>query len=51
MVSQETTLFDDTIMNNIKYAREDATDEEVYKVAKLSFCEEFINNLLINMKH
>ena len=45
MVSQETTLFDDTIMNNIKYAREDATDEEVYKVAKLSFCEEFINNL------
>jgi len=45
MVSQETTLFDDTIKNNIKYARENATDEEVYKVAKLSFCEEFINNL------
>ena len=45
MVSQETTLFDDTIMNNIKYARENATEEEVYKVAKLSFCEEFINNL------
>ncbi len=45
MVSQETTLFDDTIKNNIKYAREDADDEEVYKVAKLSFCEEFINNL------
>ena len=45
MVSQETTLFDDTIMNNIRYARENATEEEVYKVAKLSFCEEFINNL------
>ncbi len=45
MVSQETTLFDDTIKNNIKYARENATDEEVYRVAKLSFCEEFINNL------
>ena len=45
MVSQETTLFDDTVMNNIKYASEQATDEEVYKVAKLSFCEEFINNL------
>ena len=45
MVSQETTLFDDTIKNNIKYAREDAEDEEVYKVAKLSFCEEFINKL------
>ena len=45
MVSQETTLFDDTIKNNIKYARRDASDEEIYKVAKLSFCDEFINNL------
>ena len=45
MVSQETTLFDDTIKNNIKYGRENATDEEVFKVAKLSYCEEFINNL------
>jgi len=45
MVSQETTLFDDTIKNNIKYAKVDAKDEEIYKVAKLSFCEEFINNL------
>ena len=45
MVSQETTLFDDTIKNNIKYARENATDDEIYHVAKLSFCEEFISNL------
>ena len=45
MVSQETTLFDDTIKNNIKYANENATDEDIFKVAKLSFCEEFINNL------
>ena len=45
LVSQETTLFDDTIMNNIKYAKQHATDEEIYKVSKLSFCEEFINNL------
>ncbi len=45
MVSQEITLFDDTIKNNIKYAKENATDEEVYEVAKLSFCEEFIFNL------
>ena len=45
LVSQDTTLFDDTIKNNIKYANINATDEEVYKVAKLSFCEEFINNL------
>jgi len=45
MVSQETTLFDDTIKNNIKYARANATDDEIYHVANLSFCEEFINNL------
>ena len=45
MVSQETTLFDDTIKNNIKYARENATDDEIYHVANLSFCAEFINNL------
>tara|TARA_B100000963_G_scaffold359576_1_gene387278 strand:- start:532 stop:2268 length:1737 start_codon:yes stop_codon:yes gene_type:complete len=45
MVSQETTLFDDTIKNNIKYAKENSSDEEVYAAAKLSFCEEFINNL------
>ena len=45
LVTQETTLFDDTIMNNIKYAKIDATDEEVFEVAKLSRCEEFINNL------
>ena len=45
MVSQETTLFDDTIKNNIKYAKEDASDEEVLEAAKLSYCEEFINNL------
>ncbi len=45
MVSQETTLFDDTIKNNIKYAKPNATDEDVFKVAKLSFCEDFIKNL------
>ena len=45
MVSQETTLFDDTIKNNIRYANENASDQEVYEVAKLSFCDEFINKL------
>jgi len=45
LVSQETTLFDDTIKNNIKYANDGATDEEVYEVAKLSYCEDFIKNL------
>ena len=45
LVSQETTLFDDTIINNIKYAKEDASDDEVFRVSKLSFCDEFINDL------
>ena len=45
LVSQETTLFDDTILNNIKYANENATNEEIYEVAKLSNAHEFINKL------
>ena len=45
LVSQETTLFDDTIKNNIKYAKEDASDEEIIEAAKLSHCDEFINQL------
>ena len=45
LVSQETTLFDDTIRNNIKYANLDATEEEVYEAAKLSHSDEFINKL------
>ena len=45
LVSQETTLFDDTILNNIKYANLNATDEEIKNAAKLSFSEDFINSL------
>ncbi len=45
LVSQETTLFDDTIKNNIKYANIDANDEEILRVAKLSYCDEFIELL------
>ena len=36
LVSQETTLFDDTVLNNIKYANLDATDEQIQEAAKLS---------------
>ena len=45
LVSQETTLFDDTVLNNIKYANLDATDEEVNEAAKLSYSFEFIDTL------
>ena len=45
LVSQETTLFDDTVLNNIKYANLDASDEEINDAAKLSYSLEFINTL------
>ena len=45
IVDQNTTLFDDTVFNNIKYAKPDASNDEIYKAAKLSMSEEFINNL------
>ncbi len=45
LVNQDVTLFDDTIKNNIAYAKLDATDDEIFEAAKLSFCDEFINKL------
>jgi len=45
IVDQNTTLFDDTVFNNIKYAKPDASKDEIFKAAKLSMSEEFINNL------
>ena len=45
LVSQDTTLFDDTVRSNIAYANLDATDKDIVEVAKLSFSEEFINKL------
>ena len=44
-VSQDTTLFDDTIKNNIKYGNNKSTDEEMMAAAKLSYCDEFIEKL------
>ena len=45
LVSQDTTLFDDTIKNNIKYAKLNATDDEIEEAAKNSFAVDFIQNL------
>ena len=45
LVSQETTLFDDTIKNNIKYANSSASDEEIIKAAKESYADDFIQKL------
>ena len=45
LVSQDTTLFDDTIKNNIAYANLNATNAEIENAAKISHCVEFINEL------
>ncbi len=45
LVSQDTTLFDDTIKNNIAYANLDASQEEIEEAAKYSFANEFIDKL------
>jgi len=45
VVSQDTTLFDDTIKNNISYAKLDAEDKDIIEVAKLSYADDFINKL------
>ena len=42
LVSQDTTLFDDTIKNNIAYANLNATEDEIIEAAKKSFASEFI---------
>ena len=38
-------MFNDSIYNNIKIGREDATEEEVYAAAKLAACDELIHRL------
>jgi len=45
LVSQDTTLFDDTIRNNISYSKPDATDEEIIEASKNSFSHDFIDKL------
>ena len=45
IVDQNTTLFDDTVFNNIKYAKPESSKEEIFKAAELSMSSEFINKL------
>lgn len=45
MVLQDTWLFTGTIFENIKYGREDATAEEVYRAAKMAYADSFIREL------
>ena len=45
LVTQDTTLFDDTIKNNISYANQKVSEKNIIEAAKLSFADEFINKL------
>lgn len=45
IVFQDVTLFNNTVMENIRIGRKDATDEEVMAAAKLANCEEFVEKL------
>lgn len=45
LVDQETFLFHDTLYNNIRYSRVDATDEQVKEAAKMAYADEFINEM------
>ncbi len=44
VVPQEPVLFNDTVMNNIRFGRSEATDEEVYEAAERAHADEFIRN-------
>ena len=45
VIPQDTTLFNRTIMENIRYGKIDATDEEVIKAAEMAYADEFIRRL------
>ena len=45
IVDQNTSLFDDTVLNNIKYAKPDASNDEIFKAADMAMCTDFINKL------
>ena len=45
IVFQDVTLFNDTIMENIRIGKKDATDQEVMAAAKLAHCDEFVENM------
>lgn len=45
IVLQDTHLFSGTVMDNIRYGRLDATDEEVYEAARLANADDFISTL------
>ncbi len=45
LVSQDVTLFDDTVKNNILYGNLNSSEDEISKAIELSYCSDFVNNL------
>ncbi|MGC1300980.1 MAG: ABC transporter ATP-binding protein [Caulobacteraceae bacterium] len=45
VVPQDVNLFHRSVLENIRFGRPDASDEEVFEAARAAFCEDFINNL------
>ena len=45
IVFQDVTLFNNTVMENIRVGKKEATDEEVMQAAKLAHCDEFVDRL------
>ena len=44
-VFQDVTLFNDTVMNNIRLGSPNATDEQVITAAKAAYCDEFVREM------
>lgn len=45
IVFQDVTLFNDTVMENIRLGKREASDEEVLKAAKIAMCDDFVSNM------
>ena len=44
-VFQDVTLFNDTVMNNIRLGNPNATDDQVIAAAKAAYCDEFVREM------
>ena len=51
VVPQEISLFHRSILENIRYGRPDATDEEVFAAARAAYCDGFIRELPAGLRH
>jgi len=45
LVSQDITIFDDTVSNNIRYSKPEATQEEIERAARMAYAHDFISTM------